>query len=181
MVHALRVLRHYLLGGAAPLPAVCWAAFDLRSENQAITRLETNRHPNKTHVRRLDEIEDFRFDVAHLPGARDPTDPPSRRGFADGGGPAASTGDPDPESRQELFSRLGRDAPAPALLAAIRVGWAHTRRAAAAAFANVQVGGAHPSTRLGGGAVLPPRVLVCSSLRPASGCRLPPRWRRAPP
>ena len=60
------------------------------------------------------QIEDFRFDVTHLPGARNPTDPLSRRGFADGDGPAASTGDPDPESQQELFSRLGRDAPAPA-------------------------------------------------------------------
>ena len=84
----------------------------------------------------------------------------SRRGFAGGDGPAASTGDPGPESRQELFSRLGRDAPAPALLAAIRVGWAHTRRAAAAAFANVQnsEGDAHPSTPLGVGAVLNPPV-----------------------
>ena len=84
----------------------------------------------------------------------------SRRGFAGGDGPAASTGDPDPESQQELFSRLGRDAPAPALLAAIRVGWAHTRRAAAAAFANVQnsEGDAHPSTPLGVGAVLNPPV-----------------------
>ena len=91
------------------------------------------------------------FDVTHLPGARNPTDPLSRRGFADGDGPAASTA--DPESQQELFSRLGRDAPAPALLAAIRVGWAHTRRAAAAAFANVQEGDAHPSTPLEGGAV----------------------------
>ena len=56
------------------------------------------------HVRRLDVIEDFRFDVTNLPGPRNPTDPLSRRGFADGDGPAPSTGDPDPESQQELFS-----------------------------------------------------------------------------
>ena len=51
------------------------------------------------HVRRLDD-----FDVTNLPGPRNPTDPLSRRGFADGDGPAPSTGDPDPESQQELLS-----------------------------------------------------------------------------
>ena len=51
MVHALRLFRHYPLGGGAPRPAVCWTDFDLRSDNQAITRLKTNRHLNKTHVR----------------------------------------------------------------------------------------------------------------------------------
>ena len=51
VVHALRVVRHYPLGGGAPRPAVCWTDFDLRSDNQAITRLKTNRHLNKTHVR----------------------------------------------------------------------------------------------------------------------------------
>ena len=59
------------------------------------------------YVRWLDEIEDFRFDVTHLPGSRNPADPLTRRGFADGPGPAGSTGDSDPESQQELFSRLG--------------------------------------------------------------------------
>jgi len=63
------------------------------------------------YVRWLDEIEDFRFDVMHLPGTRNPADPLTRRGFADGPGPATSTGDSDPKSQQELFSRLGRDAP----------------------------------------------------------------------
>ncbi len=71
------------------------------------------------YVRWLDEIEDFRFDVTHLPGSRNPRDPlsESRRGFADGDGPAASTGDAaDTESQQELFSRPSR-------------GWAATPRA----------------------------------------------------
>jgi hypothetical protein len=74
------------------------------------------------YVRWLDEIKDFRFDVTHLPavpGTRNPTDPLSRRGFADGDGPAASTGDTDAESQQELFLRLGRDAPAQSRLAAV--------------------------------------------------------------
>ena len=54
------------------------------------------------------------------------------RDFADGDGPAATTGDPDAESQQELLSLLGRDALAPAMLAAIRAQWASTRSTAAA-------------------------------------------------
>jgi hypothetical protein len=63
VVHALRAFRHYLLGSGAPRPAGCWSDFDLRTDNQAITWLKTNRHLNKMYVRWLDEIEDFRFDV----------------------------------------------------------------------------------------------------------------------
>jgi hypothetical protein len=47
-------------------------------------------------------------------------------------------GDADAESRQELFSRLGRDAPKPAMLAKFSNWWAATRREAAVAFADVQ-------------------------------------------
>ena len=108
------------------------------------------------YVRWLDEIEDFRFDVTHLPGSRNPADPLTRRGFADGPGPAASTGDPDPESQRELFSRLGRDAPCSAVLATIRAGWAANRRVATATFATVQEGDTIPSTRPGGGGLIPP-------------------------
>ena len=104
----------------------------------------------------LDEIEDFRFEVTHLPGARNPADPLTLRGFADGPGPAASTGDPDPESQQELFSRLGRDAPCPAALAVIRAGWAAHRRVAAVWFAGVQEGDDSPSARPRGGGGIPP-------------------------
>ena len=68
------------------------------------------------------------------------------------------------QTQQELFSRLGRDAPAPALLAAIRVGWAHARRAAAAAFDHVQApgGGRTPlhTARGGGGGINP----LCTSM-----------------
>jgi hypothetical protein len=140
VVQALRTFRHYLLGGGAPRPAGCLSDFDLRTDNQAITWLKTNRNLNKMYVRWLDEIEDFRFTVTHLPGSRNPTDPLSRRGFADGDGPAASTGDPAVESQQELFSQLGRDAPAAAVLVTIRAGWAATRRAAAAVFGHGQGG-----------------------------------------
>ena len=69
----------------------------------------------------LNEIEDFRFDT-NLPRAMNPTDPLSRRGFADGDGPAPTTGDPEPESQQELFSRHGRESPPSALLAVVLAG-----------------------------------------------------------
>ena len=49
------------------------------------------------YVHWFDENEGFCFHVTHLPGARNPTNPQSRRGFADGDGPA-STSDPDAES-----------------------------------------------------------------------------------
>ena len=79
VVHALRIFRHYLLGSGAPREEGCWTDFDLRTDNQAITWLKTNRHLNKMYVRWLDEIEDFRFNVTHLPDARNPMDPLSRR------------------------------------------------------------------------------------------------------
>ena len=155
VVHALRVFKHYLLGSGAPRPAGCGSDFDLRTDNQAITWLKTNKHLNKMYIRWLDEIEDFRFDVTHLPGARNPSDPLSRRGFADGVGPAVSTGDPDPESQQELFSRLGRDAPTTAVLALIHAGWDATRQSAAVILATVQ-GGQRSPPHAGGEAVFPP-------------------------
>ena len=43
-VHALRIFRHYLLGSDAPRAEGCWSDFDLRTDNQAITWLKTNRH-----------------------------------------------------------------------------------------------------------------------------------------
>ncbi len=116
MVHALRVFRHYLLGGGAPRQAGCWSDFDPRTDNQAIMWLKTNRHLNKMFVRLLDEIKDFLFDVTHLPGTRNPTDPLLCSGFVDDDSPATSTGDADAESQQELFWRLGSDAPSLALV-----------------------------------------------------------------
>jgi RNase P subunit RPR2 len=57
VVHALRVFKHYLLGSGAPRPAGCGSDFDLRTDNQAITWLKTNKHLNKMYIRWLDEIE----------------------------------------------------------------------------------------------------------------------------
>ncbi len=56
MVHALLVFKHYLLGCWAPQPPWCWMDFDLRTDNQVITWLKTNRHLNKMYVCWLDEI-----------------------------------------------------------------------------------------------------------------------------
>ena len=50
VVHALRIFRHYLLGSGAPRAEGCWSDFDLRTDNQAITWLKTNRHLNKMYV-----------------------------------------------------------------------------------------------------------------------------------
>ena len=78
----------------------CLTVFDLRSDNQTTTWLKTSRHLNKMYVRRLDEIEDFRFHVTHHPCTCNPTDPLSRHRFADGDGPALSKADTDPETQQ---------------------------------------------------------------------------------
>ena len=104
VIHSLRAFRHYVLVGGAPRPEGCWSDFDLLTDNQAITWLKTHKHLNMMYVRWLDEIEDFlfKFDVTHLPGARSPTNQLSRRGFTDCDGPAASTGESDAESQQEL-------------------------------------------------------------------------------
>jgi hypothetical protein len=120
---------------------------------------DSNQHLNKMYVHWLDEIEGYRFDVTHLPGSRNSTDPLSRRGFADGNGPAPSTGDADAESQ-----RLARDAPVPARLAAVRARWAANRQAAAATFADAVRGGT-PSPPYPWGDALPsvsPRGWACS-------------------
>ena len=51
--------------------------------------VETARHLNVVYV-------DFRVDVTHLPGSRNPTDPLSRAGFAEGDGPAPWIGPREP-------------------------------------------------------------------------------------
>ena len=65
------------------------------------------------YVRWLDDMKDPVFAVTHLPGARNPTDPLtvplSRRGFADGDGPAPPTRAPPPPSAavEEQWSGWG--------------------------------------------------------------------------
>jgi hypothetical protein len=81
VVHALRVFRHYLLGSGAPRPPGARSDFTLRTDNQAVTWLRTKREVNRFLARWLDEIEEFRFDVEHVPGRLNPADPLSRRGL----------------------------------------------------------------------------------------------------
>ena len=141
-----------------------------------VTWLNTNRDLNNTYVRRLDEIEDFRCDATHLPGARNPTDPLSRRRFATAPRRRRATG-PRESALQELFSRLGRDAPAQALLgnAHSHPRWegAHSTRHSGR-LRQRPGGGRTPLNNLmglRGGTVLTPRALVCSSLSPARNSR----------
>jgi hypothetical protein len=119
--------------------------------------LKTNRHLIKMYVCWLYEIEDSSFDVTYLPGTRNHEDPLRRCCFAGWPWPAVSTGEPNPESQQELFSRLGRDAPCSAVLTTVRAGWAVNRQVAAVTFATVQEGGTISSTR-------PWRIPPCTSM-----------------
>jgi len=81
VVHALRVFRHYLLGSGAPRPPGVLSDFTIRTDNQAVTWLRTKRDVNRFLARWLDEIEEFRFDMEHVPGKLNPADPLSRRGL----------------------------------------------------------------------------------------------------
>jgi hypothetical protein len=81
------------------------------------------------------------------------------RGFADRLGPAALTGDLDPESQQELFSRLGRDVPC--CRHSSPVGSA---QAGSGCLVRLSSGGGRQPLRLRqapGGGGHPRRVLVC--------------------
>ena len=105
VVHALRVFRHYLLGSGAPRPPGVRSDFTLRTDNQAVSWLRTKSDVNRFLARWLDEIEEFRFDVEHVPGRLNVADPLTRRGLPRraspdsprGGlamGPAAAAGPP---------------------------------------------------------------------------------------
>jgi hypothetical protein len=120
------------------------------------------------YVHWFDVIEDVRFDVTHLPGSRNPADPLTRRGFADGPWPAASTEDPDPEIQQELFSRLGAtrrarpSSPSFAPDGQRTAGWPPPR-------SQLSRRGTHFPPQGQGWVPYPPRVLVC--LLPLQGQR----------
>ena len=51
-------------------------------------------------------MAEFSFDVVHVPGHSNPTDPLTRCGLPS---PAQSTGETNLESQQELFSGLRKD------------------------------------------------------------------------
>ncbi len=106
VVHSLRVFvsRDYLLGSGpgAPRPPGTRSEFSLCTNNQAVTRLRTERKVNRFISRWLDEIEEFRFDVEYVPGRINPADLLSRRGL------------PAPVRPGNLAAAIDTQAPAPA-------------------------------------------------------------------
>ena len=107
VVHALRVFRHYLLGSGAPRPPGVLSDFVLRTDNQAVTWLRTKRDINRFLARWLDEIEEFRFDVEHVPGRLNPADPLTRSGHPS----SAAQTDAGDEAQQAWVSSIVSIAP----------------------------------------------------------------------
>ena len=62
-------------GFASTSPEGVRSDFTLRTDNQAVSWLRTKRDINRFMARWLDEIEEFRFDVEHVPGRLSPADP----------------------------------------------------------------------------------------------------------
>ena len=93
VVKNLLMFRHYLLGSGASRPPEVLSDFTLRTDNQAVSWLRTKRDINRFLARRLDEIEEFRSDVEHVPGRLNPADPLTRRHFSGpDAGPGAGSG-----------------------------------------------------------------------------------------
>jgi hypothetical protein len=126
----------------------------LRTDNVHVARCDRGPMADRSSA-------DFRFDVPHRLGSRNPMDPLSRRGplsrrNADAAAAWSTspgrlrTGHPDTQSQEELVSRLGREAPYPAGLAATNAGWTADRRVAAATFAHDGEGARSPPQGPGG-------------------------------
>ena len=75
MVHALRVWHHYLLGSGAQLQPGCLTDFTIHTDNQEVTWLLSKKDLSSLHARWLDYLAKFSFDVVHVPGHHNPTDP----------------------------------------------------------------------------------------------------------
>jgi hypothetical protein len=108
-----------------PQPDGCWFNFDLRTDNQAIiTWLKTNLCLNIMYVRLLDEIEDFLFNVTHLPGSRNPSpaDPGPLRLRRWAGAGSLDWPLSPMQIKQGQYSRLGRVVLCSTVLAVIRAG-----------------------------------------------------------
>jgi hypothetical protein len=80
-------------------------------------------------------------------------------------------GDPDQESQQELFSRLGHDVQYPAVLAVIRTGWAANLRVTSGSQA-FRRGTTAPLQGPGGGGVSPPCATTASMFVALAGLEL---------
>ena len=69
------------VGSGAPRPPGVLSDFTLRTDKQAVSWLRTERDINRFLAPWLDEIEEFRFDVEHVPGRLNPADLLTRRHF----------------------------------------------------------------------------------------------------
>ena len=104
VVHALKVFRHYLLAPGGPRPPGVTTDFDLLTDNNSLTWLQTCPQLSPLHARWLDRLQEFSFSLFHLPGKLNPADPLSRMAFPSGTGPAPCTGYTEPGCEQELFA-----------------------------------------------------------------------------
>ena len=80
VVHALRVWRHYLLGSGAPRRPGNLTDFTVSTYNQAVTWLHSKKDLS-LHARWLDDLAEFSFNMVHVPGHSNPTDPLTRCGL----------------------------------------------------------------------------------------------------
>ena len=71
-----------------------------------VTWLRSKKDLSCLHARWLDDLAEFSFNVVHVLGHCNPTDPLTSCGLPL---PAQSTGKTNQESQQELFLGLGRD------------------------------------------------------------------------
>ena len=81
VVHALCVWQHYLLGSGAPQRPDDLTDFTICTNNQAVTWLRSKKDLSSLHTRWLDDLAEFSFDVVHVPGHSNPTDPLTRCGL----------------------------------------------------------------------------------------------------
>ena len=75
VVHALRTFKHYLLGGGGAGAGTRGTDFDLRTDNQAVVWLKTNKHINRMYALLMDELAEFVFDITHLTDSKNSKDP----------------------------------------------------------------------------------------------------------
>ena len=78
VMHGLRTFRHYLLGPPSGTSAGSTSDFTIFTDNQAVAWLQTKARVSRLHAQFMDELAEFRFEVTHVPGARNPADPVSR-------------------------------------------------------------------------------------------------------
>ena len=78
VIHGLRTFRHYLLGPPRSLGGSGTSDFTIYTDNQAVAWLRTKARVSRLHAQYMDELAEFRFEVVHVPGDRNPADPLSR-------------------------------------------------------------------------------------------------------